>query len=179
MKRISTDELFIKIANEVAKRSTCARVQVGAVIVKDQRIISMGWNGVAHGQEHCVDHFENEFKKLHSDWDLSNMKQSDFEERFKKWINTDAKDLHHQFAIRHEIHSEMNAMIYAAKNGISTNGADLYVVWSPCIDCAKALSQAGIKTVYYSNKYERDTSGIDFLEENGIKCIQVKYDEDR
>ena len=63
MKRIEVDELFTKMAIDVAKRSTCARIQVGAVIVKDQRVISMGWNGVPHGRKHCYDIFHDRFMK--------------------------------------------------------------------------------------------------------------------
>ncbi len=169
MKRIGTHQLFIRIAKEVARRSTCARIQVGAVIVKDQRIISMGWNGVPHGQKHCIDHFQEKFDIV-----KSGIEPGDYDQEFDKWMNsTDIKEEHHQFAIENEVHSEMNSLIFAAKNGISTNRSDVYVVWSPCIDCAKALLQAGIKNVYYNKLYERDTRGIKFLEENGVPCIQV------
>ena len=58
--------------------------------------------------------------------------QEDYDQAFKEWINSDKmKEEHHQFAIRHEIHSEMNAMIFAAKKGIPTEGSDVYIVWSP------------------------------------------------
>jgi len=96
-----------------------------------------------------------------------------FDEEFDIWMNSPKiKEEHHQFAVENEVHSEMNALIFAAKNGIATNGADVYVVWSPCIDCSKALLQAGIKHVYYNKLYERDTRGLKFLEENGVPCEQ-------
>lgn len=183
MKRVGIHELFTKMAIDVAGRSTCARVQVGAVIVKNQRVISMGWNGVPKGREHCIDHFQKKYDKEYQNHvKYSNIPLADVGlETFEEWINTPRmKEEHHEFAIRNEIHSEMNAMIFAAKNGIATDGADVYVVWSPCIDCAKALLQAGIKNVYYYQKYERDTRGIDFLQENGVNCIQTDIpQEDR
>lgn len=191
MKRVDVNELFTKMAMDVAGRSTCARVQVGAVIVKNQRVISMGWNGVPHGQKHCYDHFKEKFDKIElsmGQWDLNQHNvarheeitkdyNDNYDKRFEEWINTtEIKEEHHQFAVRNEIHSEMNAMIFAAKNGIATDGSDVYVVWSPCIDCAKALLQAGIKKVFYNKKYERDTRGIDFLQENGVICSQVEIE---
>lgn len=176
MKRVGIHELFTKMALDVAQRSTCARVQVGAVIVKNQRVISMGWNGVPHGRKHCIDHFQEIFNTEYPEAGIET--QEDYDDMFEQWINSDKmKEEHHEFAIRNEIHSEMNAMIFAAKNGISTDGAGVYVVWSPCIDCSKALLQAGIKNVYYYQKYERDTRGIDFLEENGVVCAQVEIEE--
>lgn len=175
MKRIGVNELFTKMAIDVAGRSTCARVQVGAVIVKDQRVISMGWNGVPHGQKHCYDIFHDKFMKEKA---IDFPEGTDLDKKFDEWMNSPKiKEEHHQFAIRHEIHSEMNAMIFAARNGISTDGADVYVVWSPCIDCAKALLQAGIKNVYYYKKYERDTRGIEFLQENGVVCRKSDIEE--
>ena len=183
MKRTGVNELFTKMAVDVAGRSTCARVQVGAVIVKDQRVISMGWNGVPHGQKHCYDVFKDKYDKELKNYNehVSQSKEPVIDSGFlpfDEWINTPKmKEEHHEFAIRNEIHSEMNAMIFAAKNGISTDGADAYIVWSPCIDCAKALLQAGIKNVYYYKKYERDTRGIDFLQENGVPCRQTEIEE--
>lgn len=161
-KRIDIDEMFMNIALQVAERSTCSRVQVGAVIVKDQRIISMGWNGVPSGKSHCNDVFHKKFEEEKP------------EMKFEEWIQSDPiKQEHHHFAVENEIHSEMNAMLFAAKNGIAIDGSDLYVVWSPCINCAKSLLQVGIKNVYYNKKYERDPRGVEFLESNGVKCFQI------
>jgi len=70
------------------------------------------------------------------------------------------------------IHAEANAIYFCAKNGLKTNGTVLYTTMSPCVQCALAIIQAGIKKVYYREKY-RDTSGIDFLKKNGIPVIQL------
>lgn len=167
-KRIDIHEMFMDIALKVSERSTCSRVQVGAVIVKDQRIVSMGWNGVPSGKTHCNHIFHDKYEKENV--------QIDFDE----WIQKEPqKQEHHEFAIENEIHSEMNAILFAAKNGISIDGSDLYVVWSPCINCAKALLQVGIKNVYYNQKYERDPRGIEFLEDNGVKCWNIDLDNHR
>lgn len=164
--RIDIHEMFMNIALQVSERSTCSRVQVGAVIVKNQRIVSMGWNGVPSGKQHCNDVFHKKFEE-----EKPGVK-------FEEWIQSDPiKQEHHHFAVENEIHSEMNAMLFAAKNGISISGSDLYVVWSPCINCAKALLQVGIENVYYNQKYERDPRGIEFLEENGVKCWEVDVEK--
>jgi dCMP deaminase len=63
MERISLQQMFMNIAFEVSKRSTCARVNVGAIIVKNQRIVSMGWNGAPSGKKHCITHFKEKFEK--------------------------------------------------------------------------------------------------------------------
>lgn len=149
--RISWDELFIKTALLVAQRSSCIRVQVGAILVKDNKIISMGYNGVPKGQEHCCDHFKG-IKDLSS-------------EEFKQE--------HLEFSKTNEIHAEMNTLLYAAKEGIKIDGAHMYITVSPCRDCAKALCAAGIKKVCFYKLYDRDTKGLDFLRNNGIPCIQI------
>lgn len=167
--RINIHQMFMNIAFEVSKRSTCARVQVGAVIVKNQRVVSMGWNGVPSGKTHCCDIFHDKYDKY-----LDGTKESTKFPDFKSWIERpENKAEHHEFANVNEIHSEMNAMLFAAKNGISIDRSSLYVTWSPCINCAKALLQVGIIEVYYHYEYERDTRGIQFLKENGVACHQI------
>ena len=71
------------------------------------------------------------------------------------------------------VHAEANAIYFCAKNGIKTDGTVLYISMSPCVNCALAIIQAGIKKVYYRDEY-RDRSGIDFLKQNNIICEQIK-----
>ena len=152
--KLSWDQLFINMTLMLADKSTCAKMQVGAVLVKQNRIISMGYNGVPKGKEHCSDHF------VDPKWsDPVNEKQ--FLEE------------HHHFAIRNEIHAEMNAILFAARSDVSTEDTLMYASWSPCIECAKAMLVAGIKKSYYNKLYERDTEGVEFLIENGIPCEQI------
>ena len=150
MNRPSWKEIFIQITDIIAQRSSCARVQVGAILVKENRIVSMGYNGTPHGQEHCFEYFKN--------------------------VDLESKefyDEHVTFSIRHELHAEENDLSFAARNGIETDGATMYVSFTPCINCAKLILQCGIKEVYYLHPYDRDMSGKEFLEENHIKCEQV------
>lgn len=159
--RPTWDELFIKIAEDVAEKSSCSRIKVGSVLVKDQRIISMGYNGSFPGSEHCEDHWKNHC--VDNDISYSEFLQSE-----------EFKSLHHEWATKNEIHSEQNLIAYAAKNGISPKESTLYITYSPCIHCAKLISQAGINEVKYLNQYDRDQEGIKFLEECNIRCTQIK-----
>jgi dCMP deaminase len=130
------------------RRSTCARIQVACTIVKDGRSIVSGWNGVLAGSKHCCDHFH--------DYDP---------------VTMDAA--HRQFSIENELHAEANTIGFAAKYGIAVAGADLYVTYSPCLDCAKLISVAGIKQVFYKYRYERTPEGIDYLKRHGIPVNQL------
>ena len=144
--------MYKGILESVEQSSTCGRLQVGALIVKDGRVISMGWNGVPSGQDHCNEHFKSR------GWDVS-----------EKFMSEE----HHKFAIRNEIHAEQNAVAYAAKSGISTDGAELYITYSPCRDCAKLIVAAGIEEVYFTNEYDRDYGGVEFLKKNNIEVNLV------
>jgi dCMP deaminase len=141
-------QFFIDIANKVAEQSTCCRLKVGCVLVREGRIISIGYNGVPKGMKHCEDKFPEEFRK-------------DYEH---------FRNVHHEWSNTHELHAEANAILFAAKEGISTKGATLYITFSPCINCAKIIASAGIKKVIYNEKYDRSSDGIDFLHELGIIC---------
>lgn len=127
---------FMDIAETIAKKSTCLKSQVGSIAIKDGRIISIGYNGTAPGEIHCIDKWKDDkenFEKYHTEWSRNN-----------------------------EIHSEINLILFAAKNGISLNGCDLFVTMSPCIDCAKAIYTVGIKNVYYKEEF-RVSDGLKYL----------------
>ena len=156
--RPTWDDLFIKTAIEISKRSTCLRMKVGAILVKDTRIISMGYNGVTPGRKHCEDYF-------HERYQIEYFDTPEFLEE------------HGKFSIRNEVHAEMNLLAFAAKIGIKVDGATLYVTNSPCINCSKVLCVSGIVKVFYHNKYDRGIEGVEFLEENGISCIEVPLSE--
>ena len=127
------------IADRVAKMSYAQRLQVGAVIVKDGRIISMGFNGMPAG------------------WD--NNCEFDY---------TDPQTKITELVTRKEVlHSESNAIAKLARSTESGEGADLFVTHAPCLDCAKMIYQAGIKTVYYRQAY-RSNDGVNFLEKSNV-----------
>lgn len=146
-----TNEQLLKVYEQ---RSTCSRMQVAAVIVKEGRVIASGWNGVPPGAKHCDDHFNQRFLEVGH--------HSNFHEE------------HGQFSLHNEVHAETNAIGFAAKHGIATADADLYCTFTPCLPCAKQIQAAGIKAVYYTNVYDRDPDGgINFLKKHGIPAIKL------
>jgi len=141
-------EKFIKLYMDWAKRcaevSHARRLHVGAVIVKDDTVISYGYNGMPAGWDNnCEDEI--------------------------KWPNGDIKFLTTKPEV---LHAESNAIAKLAKSNNSGLGADLFVTHSPCLDCAKLIYQSGIRRVYFGENY-RDDSGIKFLEKSGIEVKQV------
>ncbi len=157
-------QLFIKMAQLVEEQSTCCRLHVGAVLVKDTRVISMGFNGTASGQKHCEDYFKELYEKEY---------QKEFATLADFMASRTFYDLHGKFSIDNELHAEQNAISFAAKNGIATEGGTIYVTWSPCVHCAKVIVSAGIKKVFFKNLYDRSQEGIYFLRKNGIECAQL------
>lgn len=130
--RPSWDEYFISIMLEVAKRSTCIRRQVGAILVKDRIILSTGYNGAVKGLPHCKDS-----GCLREKNNISN-------------------------GMRHELcsglHAEQNAILFSSKMGKILEGAVLYSTNYPCSICAKMLIQVGIKKIVYLDDYPDDLS---------------------
>jgi dCMP deaminase len=161
-------KLFADMAALVAQQSTCCRMQVGAVLVKEGRVISIGFNGVPSGQKHCEDHFKEVYKKDYC------AKHTCYEDFIK---TKDFFDMHGAFSNDNELHAEQNAILFAARNGIATHGADLYVTDSPCIHCAKIIIAAGIKRVLFIKLYDRSQEGINFLNKNNVECRRLG-DED-
>ncbi|CDF57316.1 deoxycytidylate deaminase [Thermobrachium celere] len=143
--RPSWDEYFMEIANTVKKRSTCLRRQVGAVIVKDNRILTTGYNGVPPKMRHCLD------------------------------IGCLRQELNIPSGQRHELcralHAEQNAIIQAAKYGISIEGATIYVTAQPCIICAKQIIASGIKKIVFSGDYP-DEFSLEMIKESGIEIVR-------
>lgn len=145
--RPSWDEYFMKLTNEVATRTTCLRRAVGAVIVKDRRILATGYNGVPMGMRHCSE------------------------------TGCLRQQLGVPSGQRHEIcralHAEQNAIIQAAMHGISIEGATLYCTHQPCILCAKMMINARVAKVVYLHCYP-DQTALDFLEQAGIEVVRVE-----
>ncbi len=136
-------DAYMKVAGVFAELSHAQRLHVGAIIVKDDRIISIGYNGTPTG------------------WD------NDCEE--KVWDKTGDYELKTRPEV---LHAEMNALMKLAKSTESGNDAVMFITHAPCIDCAKGIYQAGIKELYYSHDY-RSTQGIEFLQKCGLKIIKV------
>ncbi len=138
----SRGEGFRKPANEVATRTTCLRRAVGAIIVKDRRILATGYNGVPSGLRHCAE------------------------------TGCLRQQLGIPSGQRHEIcrglHAEQNAIIQAARFGTDIDGASIYVNTQPCVVCAKMLINSGIQEVIYQNPYP-DELAMSMLEEAGMR----------
>ncbi len=147
-------KVFKKIIEAFKERSTCERIKVSAIIVRDGRIISTGWNGAPSKKQHCKEYFRKKYKEPYSSITFN--------------------DEHRVYSERNEIHAEQNVLSYAARNGIKTDGTILYISISPCLSCAKLICASGIKEVYYFLEYDRDRQGIDFLNENNIICEELK-----
>lgn len=145
--RVSWDEYFMEISEVVKTRATCLRRQVGAVIVKDNRIITTGYNGSPSGLKHCTE--------------LGGC------EREKLGIPSGQ---------RHELcralHAEQNAIIQASKLGISTDGATIYVTVQPCVICAKMIINAGIVRIVYKGDYP-DLLAKQILDEASIEITKI------
>ena len=138
---------YMKTAETFAELSHARRLHVGAIVVKDDRIISIGYNGMPAG------------------WD------NDCEYEV---IVEDGEDYLTELKTRPEVlHAESNAIAKLAKSNDSGDGADLFVTHAPCIECAKLIYQSGIRRVYFGENY-RDDSGVKFLEKSGIEITKVK-----
>ncbi|MBI5144087.1 MAG: cytidine/deoxycytidylate deaminase family protein [Candidatus Omnitrophica bacterium] len=145
--RPTWDEYFLELARLVSKRATCLRRKVGAVLVKDKRLLATGYNGAPSGITHCeVTGCLREKLRIPS-------------------------------GERHELcrglHSEQNCLLQAALYGVSTKGATLYITNQPCIICAKMIINAGIKEIVFTGDYP-DKMSRDFLSEAKIKIRKLK-----
>ncbi|MBN1904227.1 MAG: cytidine/deoxycytidylate deaminase family protein [Deltaproteobacteria bacterium] len=146
MSRPSWPEYFMAITDLVARRSTCLRRQVGAILVKDKRILASGYNGAPSGLRHC-----EEVGCLREDSSVPSGQ-------------------------RHELcrglHAEQNLILQAAYHGISINGSILYCTNKPCVICTKMIINAGIKKVYYREGYD-DPLSDQMLEEAKLEIERL------
>lgn len=141
MQRPSWEEYFMEIARLVARRSTCLRRQVGAVVVKEKNILATGYNGTPSGIAHCSE------------------------------VGCLRQRLGVPSGERHELcrglHAEQNAIIQAAKHGVNIGGSTLYCTNSPCVICSKMIINAGIRHIIYFEGYP-DALSLELLRESGI-----------
>ncbi len=147
MPRPSWDEYFLEVVSVVAKRSTCLRRQLGAVIVKDKRILTTGYNGAPSGLAHCLD--------------VGCLRQ-------EKGVPSGER-----FELCRGLHAEQNAIIQAASYGVSIQGAVIYTSCQPCVACAKMIINAGIRRVVFGGDYP-DPLSRQVLAEAQIEVVQFK-----
>ena len=147
MERLPWDDYFMEITRLVARRSTCLRRHVGAVIVRDKRILATGYNGAPRGLPHC-----SETGCLREEQGVpSGQKQE----------------------LCRGLHAEQNAIIQAALSGVSIENSQLYSVTQPCVICAKMIINAGIKRVVFDEGYP-DQLAEQMLKEAGIEMTNIK-----
>ena len=137
-------QAHMKVAKIYAELSHARRLHVGAIVVKDDRIISIGYNGMPSGWDNnCEDEI--------------------------KWPNGEVRYLTSKPEV---LHAESNAISKLAASTESGRGADIFITHSPCLDCAKLIFQSGIRRVWFGEQY-RDDTGIQFLERSGVEVNQV------
>ena len=136
-------DAYMDVAERFAQLSSAVRLQVGAIVVKDDRIISIGYNGMPAGWDNVCENLIGYDKG-------------------KPVLNSKPEVLH----------AEANAITKLARSSESGDGASIFVTHAPCMDCAKLIYQSGINTVYYRTAY-RDTSGVDFLAKSDVEVIKI------
>lgn len=148
------DDIYMDLAQTLARKSHCVKMQVGAVLTKDTRIISLGYNGPPAGTHNCD----------------------------QEWPETGCpRDSKGGCSLA--IHAEQNAILYAAKNNVSVEGTTLYVTLSPCLACAKVVFTSGIKKVIFLNSYAQykgiaSDEGVDFLRQFHVEVVQYQPTSD-
>ena len=149
-KKMSWDEYFINIAKLVAKRSSCSRRQVGAVVVRENLVVSTGYNGTPKRTTNCD------------------------EGGCERCANTTDETAGTKLTECLCVHAEENSIIQAAFNGVNVKDATLYTSLCSCLFCAKSIINAGIIRVFYSANYSMDDSTKNLFKEAGVELVQYK-----
>jgi dCMP deaminase len=156
-------QAYMKTAETFAELSHARRLHVGAIVVKDDRIISIGYNGMPAGWENDCEYKEypDRYDK-HAEWaDL-------------KFPLQESNGTYYRLKTKPEVlHAESNAISKLARSSESGEGAAMFITHAPCMDCAKLIFQSGIRQVFYGEEY-RSRDGIEFLEKCRVEVQQVK-----
>ncbi len=144
--RPTWDQYFLEMARVVASRSTCLRRRVGALLVRDKRILTTGYNGAPANLPHCED-----VGCLRDELGIPPGQRQE---------------------LCRALHAEQNAIIQAALHGVTTRGSDLYCTTQPCITCAKMLINAGVNRVVYEGDYP-DQLSVDMLRHANVPLIRI------
>jgi dCMP deaminase len=150
MHKLSFDDIYMELAGNLARKSHCVKMKVGAVISKDTRIVSLGYNGPPAGTHNC----DEEWPEIGC-----------------------ARDRKGGCSLA--LHAEANAILYAAKNQITLEGGTLYVTLSPCLPCARIIYTTGIRKVVYRDSYAAykgidEEEGVNFLKRFGVEVFQFQ-----
>ncbi len=150
MSKPGFDDIYMELAENLAKRSHCVKAHVGAVLTKDTRIVSLGYNGPPAGTHNCDEEFP------------------------EQGCPRDSKG-----SCSLALHAEQNAILYASKNNVAVEGCTLYVTMAPCISCARVIYTVGIKKVFFLHSYAEykglpSDEGVDFLQKFGVEVVRYK-----
>lgn len=165
-------DAYMKTAAIFAELSHAKRLHVGAIVVKDDRIISIGYNGMPSGWDNNCENVE---------WCSAGgwLSAEEIEEGWPfegTYIDIDGNEMQGRYRLKTKpevLHAETNAIAKLARSSESGLGADLFVTHSPCLDCAKLIYQSGIKRVFFNHAY-RDTDGVEFLKKSGVEVEQYE-----
>jgi dCMP deaminase len=158
MGRLTREELYLQTAVTVSMRGTCPRKTVGAVIVRDNRIVSMGYNGAPPGMPHCTDIGCGGGIVISDIPVKTGRPPTDEEIAFPNGCTR-------------AIHAEMNAIAFAARAGVPTDDSAMYSTCATCVNCAALVVSAGINKFVYLEEY-RITDGLELLEKAGVEVLQ-------
>lgn len=155
----------MKAASVYAELSSATRLKVGCVIVKDNTIIGIGYNGMPSGWDNqCEDIFFIEREDAEAHYNTEALEQVGYTEGPHGWTKSKSKP--------EVLHAETNAIAKVSQSTNSSKGAALFVTHAPCLDCAKLIHQSGIREVYYRAEYRSD-EGIKFLNNCGVNVYHV------
>jgi dCMP deaminase len=155
---------YMDVAERFAQLSSAKRLQVGAIVVKNDRIISIGYNGMPTGWDNCCENIVESMKD--NPWhDYQSLKENGWEYQDECYVKLKTKS--------EVLHAESNAIAKLARSPESGEGATIFITHAPCIDCAKLIYQSGINSVYYAQSY-RSEDGINFLKKSNIEVIKVE-----
>jgi len=162
-------QAYMKTAETFAELSHARRLHVGAIVVKDDRIISIGYNGMPAGWDNDCE--EKVWDTGAGGW----LGPEEFDENypFEAWHEDAQRNVRYRLKTKPEVlHAETNAIAKLAKSNESGMGATMFITHAPCLDCAKLIYQSGSSSVLYRDAY-RDTSGVEFLEKSKINVEKL------
>ena len=163
-------EAYMKVAESFADLSSARRLHVGAIVVKEDRIISIGYNGMPAGWDNdCED-------KVYDTGSGGWLNPDEIAETypFEEWHEATERNIRYALKTKPEVlHAETNAIAKLAKSTESGEGSTIFITHAPCLDCAKLVYQSGINSVYYRNSYRSD-DGIKFLKKAGVRVEKIE-----
>lgn len=172
MKQEKEDKFFLEVAQKIATKSKCLSRKVGAILVRDNCIISTGYNGPARGVKHCNERTINFYNKLKFEFGLPNKIPDNI-----KINNCPRKEMGYESGeglhLCQAAHAEMNAIVQAARLGIMTKGATIYITLNPCKNCMVLIINAGIKRLIYPKGIYYDKYSNIIAKESGIEICEL------